>query len=472
MVCIFFLLAAMMMLSFSIKRSAESTLKELRETLGGSISLQLNVVSTAFSKEEFKEVCGRFNKELVKNIAATEGIERYNTELELFLYTPDLTLIRGGAYNNEKMCEERQLDIEEKYIIMGEVLEKWPSVIGETHTEDVEHFRNGAFTLAEGRHLQEGDQGKAMISDELAKLNGLSVGDEIYIEINSYIVREGGTLDDVWGGYDMEIVGIFHREAPQAINFYTPESGIANNFIYVDITTAEEMCRIFLESEYAHYSKATFFVEDPTHIDEILSEIRSRYGSKLGYFKLQIDDSVYHSSADPLKFISGIFTFFMLLILVTGVVTLCIVVKMWVQNRSHESGILLSVGIEKKEIVGQYLIEALFAVMVGCILAVGAAGLLSAPISNRVLEMARPEVVMPEEKSQQELEAEIMEGTFDQAGEIIIPAKLPEKFDSRVTGKDFLLITVLIVFTAGAAVCLTFYLYFGTNTKDLLRKLS
>ena len=82
-----------------------------------------------------------------------------------------------------------------------------------------------------------GASGQAVISRELADLNGLSVGDHITLEINR----------DVTGGIDFptekqecvfEIAGIFDILKEQRINQFTGPRQMLQNWVFVDSRTA------------------------------------------------------------------------------------------------------------------------------------------------------------------------------------------------------------------------------------------
>ncbi|WP_343210142.1 hypothetical protein [Anaerolentibacter hominis] len=221
--CIFFL-AFILFLCFSIKRSANETLTDLRQTLGGNILMELNVDTNGLSIDQKFEINSRFNRDLIKQIADTEGIINYNAEGCTGIYTPKLVLAPGSNYN---MLADSNSKTEKELIKSLEVSLRKPKVYGEIDTHMVEHFLNGTFTLTEGRHIQKEDVRKVLISETLAKNNNLKIGDFIYFEVNEYITRENGKLDNILASDNMEIVGVFRVNAKQVVNYYTTELEIA-----------------------------------------------------------------------------------------------------------------------------------------------------------------------------------------------------------------------------------------------------
>lgn len=65
-----------------------------------------------------------------------------------------------------------------------------------------------------------------LISDELAKLNGLEIGDTFNVSVRSGFVGAQPTLD-CWGEpRPLEIIGIFHVNGYQPVGDYVSEADI------------------------------------------------------------------------------------------------------------------------------------------------------------------------------------------------------------------------------------------------------
>ncbi|WP_343210244.1 ABC transporter permease [Anaerolentibacter hominis] len=435
--------------------------------------MEMNVDMEGLSTNQIFEINSRFNHQLINKVAKTEGIINYNAEGYAAVYAPELILTPGGSYNMLNMYSDKQKEkMDQRLLLVMDIMQKRPYIYGEINTEMVEYFVNGAFSLTEGRHIQEGDQGKILISDSLARNNNLKIGDYVDLEINEFIVTNYGDLDNVYEHYSLEIVGIFQVNADQEINFYTPEYDIAENYIYTDQETFSSMSYLMSEGRAIGIDKAIFAVENPEDINNIISKIRARRDIDVRNYKFGVDDSVYQSSAKPLKMISNILNAITVVIIISCLLFLIIIMKMWLSSRSREIGILMSMGVEKKGIAAEFLTEAGIMILIACCIACLMAVVTSKPISNWIIQTATPEQEVSEEKSQTELEAEMMEGNFDHAGEIIIPTQLPEEFNSMPTASDFIMILgIFLVITVGA-LGTTFYLFFNMTPKDILNKMS
>ncbi|WP_343210148.1 ABC transporter permease [Anaerolentibacter hominis] len=435
--------------------------------------MELNIDINGLTIDQRYEIRSQFNRELIESIADTEGIVNYNAEGHTAIYTPELVLVPGNAFNILSTSSDKvKMGMGESIVLNLEISQSKPNVFGEMDTGMVEYFVNGAFSLIKGRHIQKDDHGKILISETMAKNNNLNIGDYVYFEVNEFITRENGKLDNILESDKMEIIGIFKVNAEQAINFYTPEYDIAKNYIYMDMESYEPLAYAKTNGSGNGILKATFAVNNSEKIDEIIKDIKNREDIDIRNYKFGVDDSVYQSSANPLLMINKILGLIVGVIIISSLIFLIIILKFWLSNRSREIGVYMSMGVEKKGIASEFLAEAGIMILIACCLACIATVATSKPISNWIIQTATPKQKLPEEKSQKELEAETLEGKFDFAGEIIVPTQLPEEFNSMPTARDFVLILGIFMVVTVGALGTTFYLFFNTTPKDILNKMS
>lgn len=107
------------------------------------------------------------------------------------------------------------------------------------------------------------------------------------------------------------------------------------------------------------YNKAEFLVEDPKELDSIMQQVKNWDEIDLENMEVMTDDTDYRAAANPYRQIR----FFSMLLLALGIcgigIILFLVLKLWVQGRKHEIGILRSIGMRKRKILGQMLAECL-----------------------------------------------------------------------------------------------------------------
>ena len=291
---------------------------------------------------------------------------------------------------------------------------------GCTETEKHEHFRSGALSLADGRHIERNDKHKVMISSYLAELNNLSVGDTIRAEAREGIHKANGYFNgpvyDILGKpVEFEIVGIFD------VNFYQRTRGVieeygevfieqfefefAENLIFCDLSSVTEILEMLFHSgvevsysgdgtmdDITKYDAVTFFVDDPKEVVPAIAEAKDIGDFDPVYFSIAPDDATYRTSEQPLKYLTNTSLLFMTIIVVSCVGLLVLVLNMWTKSRKHEMGIYMSLGLSKKTIIGQLVLECAIIAIIALVLAFIVSSVLAEPVGRAMENMTSPEI--------------------------------------------------------------------------------
>lgn len=109
----------------------------------------------------------------------------------------------------------------------------------------------------------------------------------------------------------------------------------------------------------------------PELLDAVMEEVEERVD--LNGLLLEKDDSDYAASVKPYRQV-GIFTTVLLTaLLLGGAVLLYLIHALWIRSRRRETGIYLSLGISRRQITGQFVLESILvtaaAFAVSCVLA-------------------------------------------------------------------------------------------------------
>ncbi|WP_198146314.1 ABC transporter permease [Dorea sp. D27] len=242
-------------------------------------------------------------------------------------------------------------------------------------------FRNGALELAAGRHIEEGDRAKAVISEELAERNGLQIGDEI--EAYNFELMSG---ERYGSAYKTEIVGIFKINFQQDLSNWTSEDQILANVIFTD-----SYMRYWAQSEYNTYygrqvlgresydilDNITLYVEDPMMLGTVKETLMDIGSVDWSYYSFKEYDRDYKAAAGPLNKLIRLSTILAAVMAAGLAVVLSLVLAIWMRSRQQEIGILSSLGITRRGILAQIVLEC-------CIIAViafVAAGVLAGPVT-------------------------------------------------------------------------------------------
>ena len=201
----------------------------------------------------------------------------------------------------------------------------------------------------------------------------MGIGDIFQVEVREGMVKPSNTPNKRYGEpIPLEIVGIFRANVQQGPTESTVETSIAENFIFTDFGTRTEIdLRYGKTTRRDEYTEVTFFVESPELLDAVMEEVEERVD--LNGLLLEKDDSDYAASVKPYRQV-GIFTTVLLTaLLLGGAVLLYLIHTLWIRSRRRETGIYLSLGISRRQITGQFVLESILvtaaAFAVSCVLA-------------------------------------------------------------------------------------------------------
>ena len=77
-------------------------------------------------------------------------------------------------------------------------------------------------------------------------------------------------------------------------------------------------------------------------------------------FNVSSDNHVFEETLEPIEGIKNIINIMTYSIMIGGITVLSLILILWLRERIHEIGILLSIGISKLKIVTQFILELLF----------------------------------------------------------------------------------------------------------------
>ena len=246
---------------------------------------------------------------------------------------------------------------------MGELV----SYHGVTSSDQELNFASGALSLKEGRSLTKDDSGKILVHEELAKENNWTVGSKIKLKN----FQNGDTTANS-KEVTVEIVGIFNGKLSEQSTGLT--SDLTENRIYMDYKTSQSL--IGKEESNAIVHRAIFTVKDPSALEEVISRVKE-VPLKWDEMQLSKNEQVFEQVASPIQNFKSLMTLLTSSVFVLAVIVLFLILLFTLRERIHEFGILMSVGISRKEIIAQILLElytvaatsSIFALMLGSFVA-------------------------------------------------------------------------------------------------------
>ena len=335
---ILLIMATFVLTGLSIEKVSQAEQKNLREALGGEfhITVQLSESNPYFREtddgEGNVELGTEFpiTQDVINAVMSTDGIKSYDAETKTFVST-DLDVFPGNV----------PMKAEFNNLVYARTV---------ADTENSSFFQSGIAKLIEGNHITGNESNVAVISKDLADANSLGLGSFVSLQADRTV--------------DVKVIGIYEILTPDSplANIVTYEK--AENQIFTDMNTLQDL----FGDKPVGFDSAAFTVYDPAQLDSIISEVNSLSSVDWRAFTLTTNDQTYLDAAAPLQNLQSLMSSIIWGIALVSAVILSLILTMWGRSRIYETGILLSLGIGKIKIIGQYLAEVLMVAMIalGC----------------------------------------------------------------------------------------------------------
>lgn len=325
-----FILSTLIILCGWVKDSTSHLATEVRQTVGASFTVSDNADGNYVGDD------------LVEEIKSVGNIRTINGENLQLLYSQSIKPVPGMLAGS---------DDEGKFIM---------SYYSAHFTELTNEFQSGDFVLSEGRHLTPDDTKAALISEELAAENMLALGDQFTVGYSPEMILDDPTL--AGQNFTFTITGIFEVNTSTQVS--TPEPSMRENAIFIDVNSGHVVDVANSEQNRYRYG-VTFFVDDPKYINETVAKVDEMLDSSR--YQITIDDKAYTESAKPLERLEMIMSVLIGAFTIVGLLILTLIFILWIRQRIHEIGIYFSLGLKKKNILGQFLFENMSASILGWI---------------------------------------------------------------------------------------------------------
>ena len=351
----------------SIYKAADDSALSLRQSVGGSIRLELDENNR--KNWQYQQAAGGMlvdyvgapiTDEDIQKIMSIDGIKAYNGLGDGSVFAKDFSFISGFSFG------------------AGSDYSRLPSV---TDSEYFNFFTRKAFQLVEGRHIKEGDDHVVLISTAIAEKNALKLGDTITVQC----CYDSGNYPDV----SLTIIGIYAYEADNEFNTTSTDK---RNRLIIDHKAMQEI----MQRDVIQYDNGVdFYVDDPREMERIASQIKA-LDLDWDSFTLTMDNSAYEAVASPLTAMQNLIIWLIVGCVAVSVGILILILSMWIKQRRHETGILLSVGISKSRILLQYTVEVLMIAVVAFGVSFFTSNLISQGVSDLIFHQVSESQPLPE----------------------------------------------------------------------------
>ena len=283
-----------------------------------------------------------FDTKEVEGIKNLDRITDYNLEYET------LAQLKGDdVFGGEQKVEISNLNSEYENLL---------KIYGVRDSSLSSDFTSEVFKIVEGRHIGKYDKNKIIVHEELAKQNQYKLGDKVSIkQIKQYDPNDEDINSNIGLENEYEIVGIFSGKKQE--NYTGFSSDYSENMTFIDYSSSQKISGI--DSNYEKLNQATYFVDSPESMDKVISSIKNM-NINWSNIELEKNTKSFDDISTAVGSIKGIIQIITYSVILGGCIVLSLILILWLRERIYEIGILLSIGIGKREIIGQFILELIF----------------------------------------------------------------------------------------------------------------
>ena len=264
------------------------------------------------------------------------------------------------------------------------------SIIGYSSDSSMTAFVSGNASIVDGTMFDEGtSELVCVISEELAMVNSLSVGDTIIIT-NPNLDTETYTLT-VSGIYTSSENNDFSMSMFGASQDPANRIYMSANALQAILDLSEENSTTITndygresESKVTGTLSATYCFADVDAYEKFEEEVRE-LGLDESYTVSSSDVTAFENRLAPLNTLSTMAGWFLVVILIIGGIILVVLNIFNVRERKYEVGVLTAMGMKKWKVAAQFMCEILVVTMIAVAIGAAIGAISSVPVTNALL---------------------------------------------------------------------------------------
>lgn len=369
-----FIISNLVLSAISIKNATTESMNLAKKSLGGEVSLSMNMEKLRNNfmdnKEEPSIDDKKENMEKMHDKMDESNITKSDVDkLKNIKYVKDIkyTFSVDGEESSFKLySNSTEEDGENKDFPKRDNMNNSLQIEAINTFKLQDDYVNKTIELTEGEAFDEDDNDTVIISYELANSNNLSINDKIKVK------------DSSGNEHELTIIGIYQNTDSRVFNNY--------NKIYINTSTGE---KFLSEDDYNNgnykVSSAIFYLDNPENSDKFISKAKKLITDLDDrYLKLDIDKESYEQMVSSLEGVSKFSNTILIVVVLASIVVISLMVINSLKDRNYEIGVLLSLG--EKKIVGQFIIELILIATIAFVLSIESSSLISQKLADTVLE--------------------------------------------------------------------------------------
>ena len=244
------------------------------------------------------------------------------------------------------------------------------TLFGYASYENMSKFISGEYTITDGEVSEDFESDSVVISEELATMNDLKVGDKI-----TFVDPK-----DSKKTYEATITGIYKENTESSSNMASMFSDSANEII-TNITFIKKI--LSGNEDLKPTITPTFIIKDIESVDKFSDEVKEKGLSE--YYTVTSNADEIESATESVDNVKIFATTFLIITLIIGGVVLIVINMINIRERRYEIGVLRTVGMKKSKLSLQFMSELLIVAMASLVIGAGIGACLSVPVANKLL---------------------------------------------------------------------------------------
>ena len=245
------------------------------------------------------------------------------------------------------------------------------TLVGYNSYESMTNFINGDYTVIEGEVSSDFESNSVVISEELASLNDLKVGDKITL-VNPNNSKKT---------YEAVITGIYKENTDSSSDMSSMFSNSVNEII-TNISFIETILND--STDLKATITPTFIIKDTESVEKFQNEVVEKGLSE--YYTITSNLDEIKSATESVDNVKIFATTFLIITLIIGGVVLVVINMINIRERKYEIGVLRTIGMKKSKLSFQFMLELLIIALISLSIGASIGSYLSVPVSNKLLE--------------------------------------------------------------------------------------
>lgn len=245
------------------------------------------------------------------------------------------------------------------------------ALLGYSSYDSMTDFVNGKFKIVDGEVSNDFTSNNCVISEELATLNDLKVGDTITLK----------SPNDETITYDLVISGIYKEDSDVSEDMTSMFSSSVNSIITNDKVVSEFMAK---DEKLSATITPTFILKDKESVEKFTNELTEKGLSE--YYTVTNNLETVEGATKSITNVKSFATMFLIITLIIGAIVLLVLNMINIRERKYEIGVLRTIGMNKGLVISQFMIELLIVAVFGLLVGAGVGSLSSVKVANNLLQ--------------------------------------------------------------------------------------